>query len=166
MILPNLFGMLVALLPIIALETFLARRWIQLERPRIFKGVAMANVVSTLVGVPLAWGVMLGLELATTDGSAYVLDSPSAIIKTAVLGAAWLPPPDMGDPAWIFPLASLVLLVPAFFLSVLLERFVLVRKWKTVPKAQITKTVWKINIASYIALVALGAGLFFLGMII
>jgi hypothetical protein len=57
--------MLFALVPVIAIEALVVCKGLTLPYGRAFAGSAKANVVSTLVGVPVAWGLMLILELAT-----------------------------------------------------------------------------------------------------
>ena len=57
---PMLFGewwpMTLALLPVIAIETFVVRGSVQLPLGRALGGVAAANAVSTLIGVPRSHG--------------------------------------------------------------------------------------------------------------
>ena len=57
--------MICALLPVIAIEALVVRKRLSLSYGRAFGGATKANVVSTLAGVPLAWGLMLILEFAT-----------------------------------------------------------------------------------------------------
>ena len=57
--------MLCALVPVIAIEAEVARRQLTLPYRKAFAGAAKANLLSTLVGVPLAWAIMLAVEFAT-----------------------------------------------------------------------------------------------------
>src|SRR5438309_1805886 len=57
--------MLCALIPIIAAEALLIRRWLTLSYRDAFVGTTKANLLSTAVGVPLAWLAMLAVEFAT-----------------------------------------------------------------------------------------------------
>jgi hypothetical protein len=57
--------MFCALVPVIVIETEVARRYLALPYPKAVAGAAKANILSTLVGVPLAWGIMLVIELVT-----------------------------------------------------------------------------------------------------
>jgi hypothetical protein len=57
--------MLFALVPVIAIETEVVRRQLSLPYGKALIGAVKANILSTLVGVPLAWAVMLALEFAT-----------------------------------------------------------------------------------------------------
>src|SRR5438477_1307497 len=136
---PMIFGqwllMTVALLPVIAIETFVVRRSIELPTRRALGGVAAANALSTLIGVPIAWIAALGIEfslLFPLDSAAihwhWQQDSPFFYIINLVLGAAWLGPLDEKS-GWMALVAAAVLLIPCFFASVLIERSVCRRIW-------------------------------------
>src|SRR5436309_6422997 len=110
--------MICALLPVIAIEALVVRKRLSLSYGRAFAGAAKANVVSTLVGVPLAWGLMLLLELATVyplvaaaERWHWRPESPIFYILY-VLGMAWTGP--AGKSAWPIALAAALLLVPTF----------------------------------------------------
>src|SRR6266536_1309802 len=90
--------MICALLPVIAIEALVVRKRLALSYGRAFAGAAQANVVSTLAGVPLAWGLMLLLELATALPIIFAAqrwhwhyDSPIFYVLY-VLGMAWTGP--------------------------------------------------------------------------
>src|ERR1700738_3773212 len=90
--------MICALLPVIAIEALVMRKRLSLSYGRAFVSAAKANVVSTFVGVPLAWVLMLALEFATLSplGLAaqkwhWRMDSPLFYIF-CVLGSAWTGP--------------------------------------------------------------------------
>src|SRR5438094_902125 len=55
--------MICALLPVIVIEALVVRKRLALSYRRAFAGAAQANVVSTLAGVPLAWGLMFFSKL-------------------------------------------------------------------------------------------------------
>src|SRR5438309_5133249 len=91
--------MICALLPVIAIEALVVRKRLSLSYGRAFGGAAKANVVSTLAGVPLAWGLMLILEFATilpitlaAERWRWQLHSP-LLYLLSVLGIAWTGPP-------------------------------------------------------------------------
>src|SRR6266699_5166452 len=93
---PMIFGqwllMAVALLPVIAIETFVVRRLIGLSTRRALGGAAAANALSTLIGVPIAWITALGIEfslLYPLDSAAihwHWQDSPFFDVINLVLG--------------------------------------------------------------------------------
>jgi hypothetical protein len=67
--------MLMLLLPVIAVEAYFYRRWLDLTKWQATKCSAVSNLVSTLIDIALAWGIMVGVEFGTmglTDGNHYV----------------------------------------------------------------------------------------------
>ncbi len=145
--------MLLALIPIIVLESFLMRDLVPIEFGKALLGVAKANLFSTAVGVPIAWAAMLVLEFATLlpigiaaqhwgwdDGS------PAMQLVIVLLGSAWIPG---GDAVWIVPGAIAVLLIPSFLVSVWLERKSCLRSWPELDAARIRRSVLLSNAASY-----------------
>jgi uncharacterized protein HemY len=86
---PMLFGewlfMALALVPVVVIEAFVVGRCIQLTQGRRFGAIAAANILSTLIGVPIAWAVALAIQFAVTlplnvsaDRWNWQLDSPAA----------------------------------------------------------------------------------------
>jgi hypothetical protein len=51
------------LIPVIAVESWIARAVTGISAPRKFLGVAVANAISTLAGWPLMWGALAALQL-------------------------------------------------------------------------------------------------------
>ena len=156
MLFTQVSGMAMAIIPVVLIEGMIARRRLSLSTRSAFGGIGLANVVSTLVGIPLAWFAMLLLGELTTGGTAHGLDTPWEIFNTVVLQASWLVPYEQ-DLHWMIPSAFLVLLVPSFIASALIERFVLLRLWKTSPRPEVTHTVWIVNSVSYSILFAVGS---------
>ena len=101
--------MICALIPVIAIEALVMRKRLVLTYARAFAGAAKA-LVSTLVGVPLAWAIMLAVEFATLYPIAWAADkwhwrgeSPVFYIFY-VVGMAWTGP--AGNSAWPIALAA------------------------------------------------------------
>jgi hypothetical protein len=121
--------MLMLLIPVIVIEGVLCKKWLGLKNWETMKSNAVSNLVSTLIGIPLAWAIMLGLQfgaMASVDQRSHFLDSNSPL-ATAVaffLHSAWIPPAE-GSNVWWIPAAILVLLVPFFFASYGIEYFVM-----------------------------------------
>lgn len=132
MIFVTLPAMIFALVPIVIVEWLFLRRRVPNGRPwPMLRATIAANVVSTIIGVPLTWGALVVCELGVGFAASFVpafdklsWNSPIAQIVMTILSAPWIAPSeDMG--LWPVPLASLALLVPFFFVSVLSERFVM-----------------------------------------
>jgi hypothetical protein len=154
--------MICALLPVIAIEALVVRKRLSLSYGRAFGGAAKANVVSTLAGVPLAWGLMLILELVTilpitraAERWHWQLDSPLFYLLS-VLGIAWTGPPVTSYVGIAF--AATLLLVPTFFVSVRLERPLYRRSYAGLDVGAIDRSVWIANLCSYALLFIAACG--------
>jgi hypothetical protein len=121
--------MLMLLIPVIVIEGYLCKRWLGLSTWEAMKSNAVSNLASTIVGVPLAWAIMLAVEFAAigiVDRSAVIRDwhSPLANVMWLFLASAWIGPPSAKN-AWVIPSAILVLLIPFFVASYAIEYLVI-----------------------------------------
>jgi hypothetical protein len=121
------------LLAIVPVEGYLARRILSLDWRSALGLSLRANLVSTLVGIPLTWFVLLLVEFGT-GYAVYLLKVDEASVSSAVQRAVaitvlapWLGPGD-GLSAWIVPAAAAYLCIPFFFASVLIENRVALRR--------------------------------------
>jgi hypothetical protein len=150
-------AMAAAFIPVVLIEAEVFRRALQARGVIALKASVLSNLVSTVLGVPVSWVLMVILGIVTTGGRALGLSSLSNRVATVVLQAAWLPPYEE-DFYWLVPIATIVLLVPAYFLSVIIERVVLYRVLKDKPKAEVSRACWLANSASYLVLVLAAGG--------
>jgi hypothetical protein len=151
-------AMVVALVPVIGMEGLLIRKRVVYKPWPIFRATAAANLVSTIVGVPLTWLALLACEMVVPEIHWH---GPVARAIAFVFTAAWLPPWGASS----IPLAMLVLLVPFFFVSVWSEWLVMknmlpVSAEEVAPEGEISKRqLWRAvrdaNLLSYGFLVAL-----------
>lgn len=142
--------MLAVFIPVCMVELRVFSRTMAIPVRPLVKPVVLANLVSTVAGYPLSWGVMLGLEFLSTGGAAWGLSNVWTALASVTLQAAWLVPYE-SELYWMIPAAGLVGLIPAFFISVVLERFILARF--TVSGSSFEKhAVWKANLCSYLLL--------------
>jgi hypothetical protein len=151
-------GMGLMLLPVVVLETFILRRALGTSLKRTLLIVVTANLISTALGIPLTWGVLVLLQLLTLGGSTGVdIDTLVGKLLAVTWQAPWLMPYD-GHGHWMAPAAALTLLVPFFFASWFIEYFVSRRMVREVNRNLLKKMVRNANLASYLmlALVALG----------
>jgi len=123
--------MVVLLIPVIVIEGLLCKRWLGLKTWRAIKTNAVSNLASTIIGIPVAWAVMLAIEFGTIglvseSNALQNWHSPIANVIFFLFSSAWLNP-DLGEHAWVIPAATLILLIPFFFASYWIEYFV-VRK--------------------------------------
>jgi hypothetical protein len=147
-----------ALIPVIVIEALLIRRWLSLSYSGAFKGTAIANIISTLIGVPLAWFVMFALELGI-NGSHGAVKTNSPVLDALhfIAGIAWLTPNEKNI-YWEVPTALALLLIPTFFISVWIERFICRKWWKDLNTTSVKRAVFKANLASYAVLFAIACG--------
>lgn len=158
--------MICALIPVIIIEALLVRRWVKLSCRDAFIGVTKANLLSTLVGLPLAFVVIFVIQmvvLIAVAGAAQqrhwnldsLQDSPFVRILEFTLGFAGQP-----DSAayWQIPLAAALLLIPSFYVSVWVERFVCRWAWPNSDAAAVRCGVFRANLASYFVLFILACG--------
>src|SRR5580698_6792977 len=61
-------GMLVALIPVIVIEAWIMKRRLKLAVGEALRLTGIANAASAIVGIPLAWLALAGLELVSTRG--------------------------------------------------------------------------------------------------
>jgi hypothetical protein len=121
-------AMMMLLIPIIIVEGLLCKKWLGLTTWQALKSNAVSNAASTVFGIPVAWGIMLGVEIlagaaVNRSQALHNWQSPLANVIGFLLGSAWIAPPERN--VWMVPAATLVLLVPFFFASYLIEYFVL-----------------------------------------
>lgn len=144
-------AMLVALIPIVVIEGVIYRRSFDVNYKSALGASFVSNLVSTIVGVPFAWLLLFGVEMLTTQGAALGLDSLLKKIIAVTLQAAWLIPYE-NDLYWMIPVAAMVGFIPAFFISVYLERWIVRKFFRSIDKIKLNKTVWRANIKSYVYL--------------
>ncbi len=120
MLFVSLPWMLLGLIPVIVIEGFLLTWNLAIEQKVAFKVSIIGNLLSTLIGIPLTWALLFGLQIFTGGGTAYGLESLSAKILAVTWQAPWLVP-YVRDLPWMMPAAGLTLLVFFFFTSYWIE---------------------------------------------
>ena len=139
------------LMPIILFESGVGWASVRRRPVAILREVALGNAISTLVGVPMTWVLMFLLMLArelTVGGGMRGIDSNASIFQSVILQAAWLAPYEW-QLGWMIPAASAALLVPYFFVSVLVERWWLLGRLTEVPRRPLLRAVWLGNGLTY-----------------
>src|SRR5579859_2134827 len=114
-------ALLVALIPTIAIEALLIQRRTHARIGKTFISTAAANAVSTIVGVPMTWSVLFVFEMVVgaTVPSLWGHSVLEGIVGF-LISSPWIGPAE--NARWAVPLAVLVLLVPFYFVSLLIER--------------------------------------------
>jgi len=153
-------GMMIALIPIIIVEAIVSNRIMKIDRKAIIIATSIANAVSTAVGVPLTWIVLVVIQIST-GGGGIVYDFDTAIGK--LLSVTWQAPwllPFESDLYWMIPAAMLVLLIPFFFASWAIEFWtgLLVLRKRDIDRRKYRKAIFWANACSYCLLALLVAG--------
>lgn len=145
-------AMLLALVPIVLLEIIVLGRVMGRSAASFVKSAAIANVVSTIVGIPLTWLVLVLLEWMTGGSAAYGLRTTMQKFLAVTWQAPWLIPYERQQLSWMIPAASLFLLVPFFFTSYLIEAPIVAHIKRDLPRTQMRAAVFRANVASYAGL--------------
>lgn len=158
MIFPQVILMALALIPIVAVESWIIGRRLGTSQRETVGKVFAANLVTTIIGVPIAWGLMVGLILATDGGQVFGLTKgPIGSVIGFMINAAWLSPHE-DHLFWMIPAAATILLIPSFLISVPLERLVVKSFWSERDAGEIKGAVLMANVWSYVMLFLLGCG--------
>ena len=148
-------GMAISLVPIILIEAWCIGRLLNLSFTKAMKVMGIANLESTFIGIPITWVIWVVVEMLLGYFGYRLSDLlgisvPHFInyVFALTIGAAWLGPSEAQD-YWMVPAATLVLLVPFFYVSWLLER----RRTKLLlhdcDASSVNGATLKANIASY-----------------
>lgn len=115
----------VTLIPIIAIEAFLAIKILVVSWKQAFKISSLANLFSTLLGIPVTWGILFALEFGVLFSAQYAFhflkynpDDSLVVAAFFPVYTAWLPPTEN---KWVIYAAFLILLIPFYFMSVAVE---------------------------------------------
>lgn len=148
-------GMIIALIPIIALESYCLRTMLKLPFAKSLKLMTIANLESTIIGVPLTWVALLLIEFVVIFTGGYIFKSvtelPEALsyIFIITLGAPWIAPFSESQAYWLIPAASFFLLIPFYFVTWYVEYRCLKKRIKKSKPPTLKRVVRNINLISY-----------------
>ncbi len=140
--------MLLAFVPVCILESTMLNRQLKISERRSMKISLIANLVSTLVGIPLTWILLVLLQMLTGGGGALGLESIPKKLLAVTWQAAWLIPYE-SHLRWMIPSAGLVLLVPFFFASWLIEYQIVKKMIMEIVPREVKRSVFWANLLSY-----------------
>jgi hypothetical protein len=136
------------LIPIVMIESEIIRRALGISFRQVLMPVVKANLLSTFVGVPLAWFAMLCLEFVVGSGFSLVsknMEVPKYVYYALFpFMAAWV-----GGNWWQVLIAFEILLVPFCFVSIFFEERVLRRAFPDHPASTIHAFTRRANVFSY-----------------
>jgi hypothetical protein len=152
--------MMGALPAVIFIEAYLVKHWYALGWPKALRVVTLANVLSTVLGFPLMWFALMMAQSTLTTKFPVPASDPWHSIYSVTVKAPWLDPLP-GQGYWMIPTACLVLLIPAFFMTVLVESMVYRRAFAPcATRLDPMRATWRMHCFSYGFLAI--AGLFLL----
>lgn len=138
-----------ALVPIVLLESIVIARRTGVPFRTSIGGLALANVVSTIVGVPVLWFLLATVELMCCGG-ALGLGSAWTKVYAVTVQAPWLIPYE-SEFGWMVPAALCTLAVVFATMSVFVEAPIVARFTK-LQLRRLWSPMWAANLASYAAL--------------
>jgi hypothetical protein len=144
--------MVVGLIPVIGIETFVFRKKLAVSLRQTVRTVTVINLVSTLIGIPLTWFLLVVLQIVTGGGGAHGLKTLHAKFLAVTWQAPWLIPYET-DMYWMIPSAILFLLIPFFFASWLVEYQVAWRILRDFDRKDVKKAVFWANLITYLIFV-------------
>lgn len=157
MIMRSIVLMAVALIPIILLETYFVGKNLQVDAKKVITPVAVANLVSTFVGIPVTWILLVVLEFASVNALVAIFErDPWTDLFSVTLGAPWVAPRGHNE-EWVVIGAMLFLLVPYGLASWFIEYFVVKAMFAKKPDVtassnDLKRAVGKANLISYLLL--------------
>ena len=136
------------IVPIVLAEGAVLRFLLPLASKSAYLASILGNAFSTLVGIPLTWLLLVGLQLYSGGGGASGIASPLQKIAAVTWQGAWLIPYE-DDLYWMVPSACLFLIVPFFAVSVWSERVVCTRVLKDHDRDAVRRAVFYANALTY-----------------
>jgi hypothetical protein len=154
-------AMVCALVPVILAEIWVARRNLRLNTVQAALAIVPANLVSTLLGFPLIWMLLVLLQIFVGGGPPHGLGGFWSRAYAVVIQAPWVF--RFGrDLRWMIPVVSVYLMIPAFFVSVFVERWICSLIWRDLSKPRIRRFSWSAHAVSYAVLLVSVALYYFL----
>ncbi len=142
--------LLLSLIPVIFVEAWVLKKYLCISYRTTFMLSAAANCVSTLVGIPLVWFILLGIQIFLGENMAWdALDTWPGKFIAGVLQSAWVVPYTK-DFYGLIPTAMITVFFIFFwaswFIETLIIRALIQPELKCFP---IRKAVFWAQVASY-----------------
>jgi hypothetical protein len=150
-----------AFIPVVLIEGFAGFRILRVNFGRVIVASTVANLFSTLLGIPLTWFALALIELLAF-GSARGFETPLQKLYAVTVQSPWLMPYGEQSP-WIVPVAAAVLSIPMYVMSVLSEYIITRFFFRSVLRKRILR--WQLvgNASSYVFLIGLFVVIFYFG---
>lgn len=148
----HMLAIFAALVPIVLIEAYSAKRILGLTIGQAIGPISASNFTSMLVAFPMLWVVWLSAQQLVGGDTVHSLNTWWKQLYAVTVQAPWIMHSGR-DLYWMVPAAAIVMLVPAFFLSVWVEKVVLQWFWKNEDKRRLTKFSFMAHVPSYATLV-------------
>ena len=151
-------SMLIALFPIVLIEAAVYQSSLRVRYKSAIVPSAVANLASTIVGIPLAWAILFAIQAAlfiSLNGLEKVgiptkwFEGPAGDVFLVILSGGLIPPGARDEVYLWYPIGAMVGLIPAYFISVAIETRIVCRLLKGAGKAEIWQAVRKANKLTY-----------------
>jgi len=154
--------LVLALIPVIVIEFLVVRASLKkLDARKAGLGLTVANLASTVVGIPMTWAALVGCEYVVGAGYEALFKpysetmfkgahppGPLSKLVFVAMQAPWLAPYE-SQLYWMIPLAAILLLVPFLAISYWMESWICRWWWVPLNAKAVGKAVWRANVASY-----------------
>lgn len=109
---------------------------------------SIANVITTILGIPVTWVLLVLFQCVIGGGSARGIYTVSEKVYAVTVQSPWLIPYEE-ELKWMCPAAAAFLCIPFFFMSVFVE-YVVAKKLSKSKDSGLTKRwAWIANLLSY-----------------
>jgi hypothetical protein len=121
-------AVVIMLIPTVLVEGLLLNFWLPLRIGRALKVSLAANAASTLAGVPISTLLSYGATVAVSPWTRQIVErehwqSPLGDVVMAIANSSYISA-YVADAHWLLPTALLIILVPAYLLSWVVEYWV------------------------------------------
>lgn len=140
--------MVASLAPVIVLESYVLRKRIPLTVKKSTWVATVANLVTTLLGVPVTWACLLGIEYVFSQPDKRILETPLEGLIAVTIQAPWMYK-YIPHWRWMIAAAAIWLLIPFFFMSWWVEYLVAARMLKDADRATVKAAMLRGNLISY-----------------
>jgi len=142
--------MWLAFVPIVVVEAVVLARLLDISLAQAVTPAFLGNLFSTAIGIPLLWLVLAVMELICC-GTARGLTTFGTRLYAVTIQSPWLIPYEQ-DLRWMIPCALVVMAIPCFAASVILEAPVNRLFIRSVPSRSLWRATAAANLCSYVVL--------------
>jgi hypothetical protein len=160
----HLYFMVPLVIVVILIEKPFIQKATQCSAVKASESCALANAISTFIGIPITWFLSFFLSIPFYDFSSVFDDYfPGFKISTRVFDLVFSFSDISDSPGHVRLFASIFLLIPYYYMSVFIENILIKRYFPDIDSARIKKAVVRMNRVTYLFLGGLMLAVFILG---